>query len=180
MSQFFISTPLGHEQLTLSEMKEVWPYLLGKDSRPHAIPFPEVEVLAGGIEFETELFLGLQFNYFLKTAHRILLRMTSFRTKDLPKFYQKFKSLPWKDYLPRAQVEWEVAAQKSRLNNEKRLQESAEKALLELFTHTSGKGSPTATSSGACGAIYIRMEDDVCTISLDTTGNIYIKGDGLS
>jgi putative N6-adenine-specific DNA methylase len=138
MNKFFVSTPLGFENTALTEMKEVWPYLLGKDAKTHALPFPEIEVHQGGLEFETDLFAALQLNFFLKTANRVLLRMTSFRTKDLPKFYQKFKSLPWKEYLPHGHVEWEVAAQKSRLNNEKRLQESAEKALSELFAGNTG------------------------------------------
>ncbi len=162
MNRFFISTPLGFENTALQEMKEIWPYLLGKDAKTHALSFPEVTVLMGGLEFETELFQALQLNFFLKTANRLLLRMTSFRTKDLPKFYQKFKSLPWKEYLHHANVDWEVAAQKSRLNNEKRLQESAEKALQEIFAGQTG--------AQTCAAIYIRMEDDLCTISLDATG----------
>ncbi len=162
MNKFFVSTPLGYELSTLAEMKECWPYLLGKDSKTHSLPFPEVEVLQGGLEFETDLFAALQVNFFLKTANRVLLRMTSFRTKDLPKFYQKFKALPWREYLPHGNVEWEVAAQKSRLNNEKRLQESAEKALQELFGANTG--------ATPCAAIYVRMEDDLCTISLDSTG----------
>ncbi|WP_413293487.1 RNA methyltransferase [Bdellovibrio sp. HCB185ZH] len=162
MNRFFISTPLGFENTALQEMKEIWPYLLGKDAKTHSLPFPDVSVLMGGLEFETELFQALQLNFFLKTANRLLLRMTSFRTKDLPKFYQKFKSLPWKEYLHHANVDWEVAAQKSRLNNEKRLQESAEKALQEIFAGQNGDST--------CAAIYIRMEDDLCTISLDATG----------
>ncbi|WP_413584562.1 THUMP domain-containing class I SAM-dependent RNA methyltransferase [Bdellovibrio sp. HCB274] len=162
MNRFFVSTPIGFENTALMEMKEVWPYLLGKDSKTHSLSFPEVTVHMGGLEFETELFQALQLNFFLKTANRVLLRMTSFRTKDLPKFYQKFKSLPWKEYLHHGNVDWQVAAQKSRLNNEKRLQESAEKALSEVFA-----GNMGATP---CASIYIRMEDDLCTISLDATG----------
>nr|BFD59967.1 class I SAM-dependent RNA methyltransferase [Bdellovibrio sp. CKG001] len=162
MNKFFVATPLDFEKRTLAEMKEVWPYLLGKDAKPHSLPFPEVAVLEGGLEFETELFIGLQLNFFLKTANRILLRMTSFKAKDLPKFYQKFKGLPWLDFLPHANVTWEVAAQKSRLNNEKRLQESAETALNEVFKGQKGTES--------CASIYIRMDDDLCTISLDSTG----------
>lgn len=163
MPRFFVSTPLGFEEEALQEIKEVWPYLLGKDARTHNEPLPEVDVLEGGLEFEAELFSALQLNFFLKTANRVLLRLTSFKTRDLPKFYQKFKSLPWREYLPHAHVEWEVAAQKSRINNEKRLQESAEKALKEIFASTSPGAEP-------CASIYIRMDDDTCTVSLDSTG----------
>lgn len=163
MNTFFVSTPLDFEQTTLQEMREIWPYLLGKDAKPHGGPFPEVKVVSGGLEFETEFFTGLQLNFFLKTANRILLRIASFKARDLPKFYQKMRSLPWLEYLPHGNVEWEVAAQKSRLNNEKRLLESAEKALHEIFSSAAG--------AEPCGTIYIRMDDDLCTVSLDTTGD---------
>lgn len=167
MNRFFVSTPLGFEERTLLEMKEIWPYLLGKDAKTHVLPFPEVQVVQGGLEFETDIFAALQLNFFLKTANRLLLRMASFKARDLPKFYQKFKSLPWREYLPHSCVEWEVAAQKSRLNNEKRLQESAEKALQEIFA----SAASGLTSGGEpCASIYIRMDDDTCTISLDSTG----------
>ncbi|XGC79630.1 RNA methyltransferase [Bdellovibrio bacteriovorus] len=163
MSRFFVSTPLGFEERTLQDFKEVWPHLLGKDAKPHSLPLPEVQIFEGGFEFEADLFTGLQLNFFLKTANRVLLRMASFKARDLPKFYQKFKSLPWLEYLTSANVEWEVAAKTSRLNNEKRLQESAEQALKEIFANLKSEAEP-------CGRIFIRMEEDLCTISLDTTG----------
>ncbi len=162
MSRFFISTPLDFEKVTLQEMQEVWPYLLGKDAQVHSLPFPEVQIHSGGLEFEADLITGIQLNFFLKTANRVLLRLASFKARDLPKFYQKFRSLPWLEYLAHANVEWEVAAQKSRLNNEKRLQESAETALGEVFKGQKGVEG--------CGRIFIRMDEDLCTISLDTTG----------
>lgn len=162
MNTFFVSTPLGFEEATLLEMKEVWPYLLAKDSKKHDLPFPEVKVLQGGIEFEADLFTGVQLNFFLKTANRILMRLASFKARDLPKFYGKFRTMPWLEYLAHANVEWEVSAQTSRINNEKRLQETASDALNEIFKDVQG---PTP-----CGSIYIRMIDDQCTISLDTSG----------
>lgn len=163
MNAFFVSTALGFEQTALQEMQEIWPYLLGKDSKTHTLPFPDVVVVPGGLEFETDIFAGLQLNFFLKTAHRVLMRMASFKTRDLPKFYQKFKALPWRDYLRHGNVDFVVAAQKSRVNNEKRLQDSSEKALKEIF-------SSVPAGAEACASIYIRMEEDYCTISLDSTG----------
>lgn len=164
MPRFFVSTPIGFESQVLEEIKACWPNLLGKDAQKNSLPLPsEFRLEQGGLEFEAELFQTLQLNFFLKSANRILLRMTSFKAKDLPKFYQRFKSLPWTTYLSHGNVEWEVAAQRSRLNNEKRLQESAAAALTELFPQ--GKGQ------SPCGTIYIRMDEDLCTISLDTTGD---------
>lgn len=164
MPRFFVSTPIGFEHQVLEEIRGCWPQLLTKDAQKNNLPFPsEVRIEQGGLEFETETFTALQLNFFLKSANRILLRLASFKAKDLPKFYQKFKALPWQTYLQHGHVEWEVAAQRSRLNNEKRLRESASDALRELF--------PASEALKPCASIYIRMDEDQCTISLDTTGD---------
>ena len=172
MSQFFISTPIGAEANCLQEMKFFWPLLLGKDARPHVEPFPEVQVHEGGLEFTADVFIALQFNFFLKTANRLLMRLDSFRVRDLPKFYNRLQGLPWKDYLQSGDVEWEISAQKSRLNNEKRLLESAEAALAKIF--------PQKLRGGFQQKIFIRMFDDLCTISLDSSGeHLHKRGWGV-
>ncbi len=166
MARFFISTPLGAETVCLSELKYHWPQLLGSDARPHGLPLPSIEMHKGGLEFEVDLFIGLQLNFFLKAANRILLRLDSFRVRDLPKFYNRLKSLPWQDYLVDSDVEFEIAAQKSRLNNEKRLLESARQALAACFA----KDRASPQSKKMKQKIYIRLFDDQCWVSLDSSG----------
>ena len=153
---------MGFEQTTAQEVLHCWTLLLGRDARPQTEPSPKIEIHPGGIEFEADLFVGLQLNFFLKTANRILVRLAEFRVRDFPKFYQKMKSLPWSDYFEHGRVEFEIAAQKSRLNNEKRLGEISAEILSEHFGKQLG--------SETCGAVYIRMFDDVCTVSVDSTG----------
>lgn len=161
MNRFFISTPLGFEQTTLEEVQKFWPILLGRNAQPHSEPMPAMTLCSGGIELEADLFLVLQLNFFLKTANRILLRLSEFRVRDFPKFYQKINTLPWAEYFAHANVKIEVAAQKSRLNNEKRLLEIAMQSLKEGLKKSEDE---------PCGSIYIRLFDDVCTLSVDTTG----------
>lgn len=159
--KFFISTPLDFESLTAEELQKVWSHLLEKDGRPTSEPLPKLQVVEGGVELETSLFLGVQLNFFLKTANRILLRLAEFKARDLPKFYQKVAVIPWAEYLKSSDIEWNVSAQGSRLNNEKRLTESADKALREKLPFREGI---------ARQKIFVRMVDDFCTISLDTSG----------
>lgn len=160
--QFFIATPLGFEESVCEEIKAVWPRLLNKSAQPLTEPLTELKVLKGGVELECDFFVGLQFNFFLKTANRVLLRLAQFKAKDFPSFYGRFKVLPWKDYFHSSAIQFSVAAQTSRLNNEKRIQESAQAALDEIF----GKNESEELQDG----IFIRFENDLCTISLDTTG----------
>lgn len=159
---FFIATPLGFEESVCEEIQTIWPRLLNKSAQPVTEPLPELKVLKGGIELECDFFIGLQFNFFLKTANRVLLRIAQFKAKDFPSFYSRFKVLPWKDYFDSSAIQFSVAAQTSRLNNEKRIQESAQAALDEIF----GKNDRQELQDG----IFIRFENDQCTISLDTTG----------
>jgi putative N6-adenine-specific DNA methylase len=135
---------------------------LGKDAQNTQDPFPAIEMHEGGFEFEADLFVGLQLNFFLKTANRVLLRLDSFRCRDFPKLFTRTKSLPWLEYLPHSNVEWVVAAQGSRLNNEKRLQDCCTDALVEIL------GKPPVGEP--CATIYLRMFNDQLTISIDTTG----------
>lgn len=160
--QFFIATPLGFEDSVCEEIKAIWPRLLNKSAQPLTEPLPDLKVFKGGVELECDFFIGLQFNFFLKTANRVLLRVAQFKVKDFPSFYSRFKVLPWKDYFRSSAIQFSVAAQTSRLNNEKRIQESAQAALDEIF----GKTDEEALQDG----IFIRFENDLCTISLDTTG----------
>lgn len=162
MNRFFVATPLGFETTAAQEIARAWPWLLGKDARANTLPLPAIEILKGGVELETELHLGLQLNFFVKTANRILLRMDDFKVRDFPKYYQRFGRLPWNEFLHHSHVQWKVSAETSRLNNEKRLQESGEKALQDLLG--------VSTTSEPCATIFVRMSDDQCTISLDTSG----------
>lgn len=164
MSVFFIATPLDAEKNVAHEIKAVWPHLLAKDLKPHGLPLPELKVFEGGIELECDYFIGVQFNYFLKTANRVLLRLADFKARDLPKYYNKILSLPWTEYLAEAPVNFKIAASESRLNNEKRLLESTQEALKKLFPTSKANSLPTGAE------VFIRMYQDQCTVSLNTSG----------
>jgi putative N6-adenine-specific DNA methylase len=161
LNRFFISTPIGFEQTTCEEVQRIWPSLLGRNAQVHNEPMPSISLCPGGIEFEADLFIVLQLNFFLKTANRILLRLSEFRVRDFPKLYQKLSDLEWGSYFSHAGVNIEVAAQKSRLNNEKRILEIAKQSLTECLK---------ISEQDSCGSIYIRLFDDHCTVSIDTTG----------
>lgn len=155
---FFIATPLGFETECAQELREVWPFLLNKQAMPHALPVPEARLTKGGLEIETELFAAVQLNFFLKTANRILWRMKSFNAHDLQKFFSQIQKIRVAEILGSKNFGLKVAASGSRLNNERKLKELAQKAW----------GIKEADEEDP--AVYIRMDRDRCTVSLDTTG----------
>jgi putative N6-adenine-specific DNA methylase len=163
-SQFFIVCQPGFEEELLLELNEFWPYLLDSDSRPNAQPFQVVSQSLGGILIEAPLMLGLQINFFSRLASRILLRVSEFRVRDFPKLHERLRKLQLDSFFAKKPFRVEVAASQSRLNNEKRILQICE----ELWP---------SLSEAADAALLIRMHDDTCTVSVDTSGaHLHLRG----
>ncbi|MGZ3746951.1 MAG: THUMP domain-containing class I SAM-dependent RNA methyltransferase [Pseudobdellovibrionaceae bacterium] len=170
---FYISCALGFEEILMGEIRRCWPQLIQINGQANLSPLPEMSVERGGILIKTSFELGLQLNFFLKTAHRVLWRIAEFKVRDFPKLFEKLQKIPWVQYLKGPQVEWVVAASKSRLNNEKRIAETC----LEAFAKVAGK---IQGSSQFSQRVYVRIHDDLCTLSLDSSGeNLYKRGWGI-
>ncbi len=169
--RFFVSAALGMEEEAAAEIQEVWGELLDLDGRPHSTPLEEFEVEKGGITFSASLHLGLQLNFFLKTPHRILLRIKEFRCRDFPKLFSEMQKLNLKEYSDLSNWKLEVAASKSRLNHEGRIEDTMMKAL---------KLKEPLAHEALAGEIYVRFFDDNCSVSLDTTGeHLHFRGGDL-
>lgn len=163
MSVFFVSCAIGFEDELEREIQEFWPYLIAKDGRPHAEALVILEKIPGGLEIECSEILGFQINLFTKLAHRVLLRVASKTIKDFPPLVAWVKKLPLKNYFPKMEFDYEIAASKSRLNNEKRI--------LKIFEEVLGPACEGAPK------IYVRVYDDLFTVSLDTTGeHLHFRG----
>jgi putative N6-adenine-specific DNA methylase len=160
---FYISCAMGFEDVLAEEIKECWPWLIEINGQANQTVLPEMVMDKGGILIKTPLAMGLQLNFFLKTANRILWRVAEFKVKDFPKLFERVQRIPWGNYLAGTQIEWVVAASKSRLNNEKRIEEVCSESFAKIASKIQG-------SSKAKQDIYVRMHDDLCSISLDTTG----------
>lgn len=163
---FYIPCNLGFEEEVVTEIKESWPWLISPNGGANTFPYPEIEIDRGGVSVDVPLEFGVQFNFFLKTAHRVLWRLADFKTRDFPKLFEKVKQIPWEKYLSSDQVEWVVAASKSRLNNEKRIEETC----AEAFAKSVGAKQLGKSLTQFPQKIFVRVFDDHCTISLDSSG----------
>jgi putative N6-adenine-specific DNA methylase len=157
MKRFFVGCNIHFESELEKELREFWPYLIEADGRPHAHALNILEVVPGGVFLEAPLITGLQINFFSKLANRVLLRMKEFKAKDFPKVFQMLEALKKDPLLQNFKFSYQVAASESRLNNEKRLKEILEKVF--------GPEDKNSKQS-----LFLRMHQDLCTVSLDTTG----------
>ncbi len=157
MKKFFVGCNLHFEDELEIELQEIWPYLIEADGRPQTSACNILDKIPGGLLLEAPLIVGLQINFFSKLANRVLLRIKEFKVRDFPKMYQALKELKKEPLLQGLPLQFQVAAKESRLNNEKRI--------LQILEEIFGPASVESTQT-----LYVRMDQDVCTVSLDSSG----------
>lgn len=161
-SQFFCICPLGFEDILEREILEVMAYLLDKNALPSYEEF-SLEKLKGGVLVQTNLVTGLQLNFWLKTPVRILLRYAEFKCRDFPTLFQKISKLNWKQIGEFKKINVEVSCKESRLMHHGRIEDTVNKAI------------PLKSDSKFELSVYVRLDNDNCTISLDTSGEPLFK-----
>jgi len=152
-NEFFLVALPGLEDLVKAELHEWFPDLESKTEH-------------GGVSVQATLSQGLSMNQCLKTPTRILLRMKSFRCRDFPKLYNKVLKFPWKDWIdPTCEMQVHAATRLSRLKIKKRIEEVCEDAWTDYQ-----KAEKATRVRGKKADLYVRFNDDDCTLSLDTSG----------
>jgi putative N6-adenine-specific DNA methylase len=161
--QLFLVIPPGLEDLALKEIEL-------------KCPVSPIQVHKGGLELKSDLSWIIKAHTELKIPTRILMRLSTFKTRDFPKLYQKFVSFKWNDYLSHPEPEWEISCSKSRLMHTGRIEETVKKALTEAM-RKQPLGKDWEKKHHSPQTFYIRIVDDNLTLSLDLSGEpLYKRG----
>ncbi len=163
---FFFQTPIGLESLGLKEFELKFPV------RYPSTPLPHGEIIEGGFTLELPINVGIGLNYWLKIPNRILLREAHFKCRDIPKFYNKVKKLNLKSYYAGQDYQFVISSKDSRLFDDRKI----EKALRDALEANLKASEPKAdakirVSNYKEWKLYVRFEEDWCTISIDTSGD---------
>ncbi len=154
MSQsFFAVTSPGLESILQEELR--------------ALGARKVTLLDGGAEFETTrkgFYRVLQHS---RVANRVTMRLASFKARAFPDLFKRTRKQPWAQWLPPgANVDVRASARQSRLIHSGRIAETVLDALTE---HQIGEGPAQR--------IYVRIDDDIATLSLDAAGEeLHFRG----
>ncbi|MCB0414191.1 MAG: N-6 DNA methylase [Bdellovibrionales bacterium] len=163
MAKFFVVVPLRFEDLALEELKQ--------KIQVHGLVIDSVLLQSGGIEIETAESTGFFLNYVLKIPTRILLRMESFKVKDFTKFEKKLSQITWNNWCDYGQVVWKVESHGSRLFHKKNISKICERVFEKYRV-----GQPLKKQAlSHVQNIFIRLVDDICQISVDTSGEALYK-----
>ena len=164
--EFYLIITPGFEKFAELELRTWWPEC-------------EAHVDRGGITVLTDsLADGLALNRKLKIPNRILLRVMDFGCRDFPKLFKKLSNFNWGEWIPdAAEVEFHVSSHASRLFVKRRIEETCLDARKKyLKTAAVGKeASQQSASEKQKFGVWVRISEDVCFVSLDTSGEILHK-----
>ena len=171
MKLFAVCTP-GLEPFTSQELERMG---LPSSSLVEKEKDPE----RGGIEFEGSLTDLYRCNLHLRTASRVLVRLGSFYAAGFPELRRKAGKLSWERYLKAGQpVSVRVTCHQSRLYHQRAVAERVAGAISDRLEQTDppsppfGKGGITDVQQTSPQLILVRIANDHCTISIDSSGEL--------
>jgi putative N6-adenine-specific DNA methylase len=175
--QFFISCPPGLEQLLAVECTSLG---LSKINIAQKTPVGQTAISgeeAGGFLFEGTLEDVYKANLQLRIASRVVIRLGEFFSASFSELRKKASRLDWEHYLqPGQNVNIRAVCHKSRLYHSDAVIERILGAINDHFASSTKTIRPITLSADG-QLILVRLINDFCTISIDSSGDhLYKRG----
>lgn len=139
--------------------------VLAEEAR--ALGFPAPEPLPGGVRTRGGWPEVWRANLELRGAGRVLARIASFRALHLAQLDRRARRVDWAALLrPGTPVRVEASCSRSRIYHAGAAAERIGRAIAE----TAAARPMPDTADGAALRVMARIDDDLCTLSLDTSG----------
>ncbi len=170
--QFFLIYPPGLEELGKEEL------LYRKSLFDHWEKIEIQSIEPGGIEILAPNELILELNQSLKTPVRILYRIHSFKCTDFPKLFNKISKIPWNQYLLGVPPAINASSSQSRLFDSRKIEKAVSDGIKQFFVKQPPKKlflDLAEKLKDQMPAVYIRFNHDLCTVSIDTSGEMLFK-----
>lgn len=130
--------------------------------------FKRVKAIKGGVTIQGGWPEVWRANLWVRGASRVLARISSFKALHLAQLVECARNVPWDDILnPEHAFRVEVSCSKSRIYHSGAAAERIERAISDTL-----KTSPL---SDAKITVMARIDHDICTLSVDTSGELLHK-----
>ncbi len=132
-----------------------------------ALGFQGCRTVPGGVEFAGDLAGLYRANLWLRTASRVLVRVGEVRARDFPRLFQQAARLPWGRFVrSETAVRVRASSRSSRLVHTGRIGETVTEAVNRALGRTPPSGG------GFEQDIHVRVEEDCCLFSVDSSGEL--------
>jgi putative N6-adenine-specific DNA methylase len=127
----------------------------------------------GGVEFSGPLELVYHANLRLRTANRVVMRVAIFTARSYPELYNKAKRIAWELFCGFTKnISVEAIAGRSRLHHTEHI---AQAVFDGCRDHMATLGVSVERYKNTAIRFVARFADDVCTVSLDSSGELLYK-----
>ncbi len=147
-------------EIFLSTAPGLEPYLL---QETQGLGFDQPRATQGGVSFVGTWHDVWRANLWSRGASRVLARIGSFRAFHLAQLDKRARKFPWGEVLrPDVPVRVETTCKRSKIYHAGAASQRIERAIGETL------GTPTTKDAKL--RLLVRIEDDLCTLSIDTSG----------
>lgn len=151
MPEMFLAGPPGAERVLLDE------------ALAHGFAAPQET--PGGVIIRGPMSEAWRANLLLRTPTRVLIRLAEFPAAHLAQLDKRARKLPWADWLrPDVPVSVEATTRASRIYHQGAAAQRVATAIAETL------GAPIAKPDAALVRIHLRIERNLCTLSVDGSG----------
>lgn len=133
-----------------------------------ALNFNDPTLISGGVQIRGGWPEVWRANLEIRGANRVLVRIGAFRANHLAQLDKRARKFPWGEFLrPDVPIRVEVACKSSRIYHSGAAKQRIETAIREEL------GAPLAVDAEVL--VKARIHDDLCTVSVDTSGEMLHK-----
>jgi len=174
---FFVSCPPGLESMLTQECQSFGFSQKNQKQPPAHLDKSISGEDVGGLLFEGSLTDIYRANLSLRIASRIVIRLCEFISITFAELRKKASKLAWEKYIrPGQSVNIRTVCHKSRLYHSDAVSERILNAINDHFSTSSKSIAPIHQSSDG-QMILVRLVNDICTISIDSSGDpLYKRG----
>lgn len=130
-----------------------------------ALELPGAVAGPGGVAFSGTLRDLYRANLQLRTASRVVVRLGTFRCRSFPELFRQAQNLPWGQLVrPETSLQLRVTSRASRLFHTGRVAETVRAAADRAL------GRPAERNAAGEQLVLVRLQDDRCQISVDSSG----------
>ena len=136
-------------------------HVLGEEAREAGFKVTSIDT--GGVNLAGDWPTVWRANLTLRGAGRVLVRLGSFRAMHLAQLDKRARKFPWGEmFRANVPMKVDVTCKKSKIYHAGAARQRVERAIAEEL------GAPLAED--AAQRVMVRIEDDLCTISVDSSG----------
>ncbi|WP_050603812.1 class I SAM-dependent RNA methyltransferase [Ruegeria sp. 6PALISEP08] len=130
--------------------------------------FAEAKAVRGGVTCRGSWSEVWRANLTLRGANKVLVRLGSFPAVHLAQLDKRARKFPWGDFLRTdVPVKVEATSRKSRIYHAGAARQRIERAISEVL------GAPISPEADL--RVLLRIEKDICTLSIDSSGELLHK-----